>query len=115
MATFSQRLNKSVVFETQSTTRDSFGQPAATWSTAVTAFAEITPLTGRELIAAQAAQSEVTHRVTVRYVAALANPKMVAAMRIKYGTRYFNIKSVTNMNEANRVIVLMCTEGPNNG
>lgn len=75
----------------------------------------VNPLSGRELIAAQAAQSELSTKVTVRYQSSLADPITAAKMRIVYGTRTLNISAVINRNEGNRFIDFLCTEGVNLG
>lgn len=111
----SGNLRKRLTFQTKATTEDALGQPVNTWTTAFTCWGEIQPLTGRELIAAAAVQSAVSHTVTVRYRSELANPKTVAAMRILYNTRVFNIHAPMNEDERNRVVTLMVEEGLNNG
>jgi head-tail adaptor len=57
----------------------------------------------------------VTHSVTVRFAPQLANPKDVAAMRILFGTRIFDIHDSINEDERNRMVTLMAEEGLNNG
>jgi SPP1 family predicted phage head-tail adaptor len=99
---------------------DSFGEPLTGW---VNVFATpdgkiaagVEPLAGRELVAAQAIQVEVSHKITVRYQPALASPKLVATMRALYGTRVFSIGGALNIDERNREITLLATEGVNNG
>jgi len=108
-------LRKRITFQTRQATQDASGQQVNTWVAAFTVWGEIEPISGRELLAAQAVQSEVTHTVTVRYRSELAVPKVVAAMRILYGTRIFNIAASMNEGERNRVMTLMVSEGMNNG
>ena len=106
---------KSVKFQTRDVTVDSYGQQVTSWSDAFSARAAIEPLSARELFAAQALQSEVSHRITVRYRAQLANPTLVAAMRVLYGTRVFDIRGAINIDERRGVVELSATEGLNNG
>lgn len=108
-------LRKRLSFQTRATTQDVSGQQVNTWTTAFTVWGEIEPISGRELLAAQAVQSDVTHTVTVRYRSELAVPKVVAAMRIMYGTRIFNITSGMNEDERNRLVTLQVSEGANLG
>lgn len=91
------------------------GQQALTWTTVATVWSSIEALSARELFAAQAVQSEVSHVITVRYRPELADPKAVAAMRAVYGTRIFNISGAMNLDERNRTVQLMASEGLNNG
>ena len=108
-------LRKRITFQTRDATVDSYGQQATTWSDAFTAWASIEPLSGRELFAAQAVQSEVSHKITVRYRAELANPVAAAAMRVSYGGRIFNIHGALDINERRRLVELPASEGPTNG
>jgi len=50
-------------------------------------------------------QMVVTHRIRIRY-----RTGVIPAMRIKYGTRYFNINSVINPNSDNRMLDILATE-----
>jgi SPP1 family predicted phage head-tail adaptor len=111
-------LRQIVTIQARSTSKDSFGQQLPSWSTYLSGVpAEIQALSGRELIAAQAVQAEVTHQITLRYHPMLADPLAVAAMRIVYingaVTRYFNISAVMNIDERNRQLELMAAEGLN--
>jgi SPP1 family predicted phage head-tail adaptor len=94
---------------------DSYGQQVTSWSDAFTTWASIEALSARELFAAQAVQSEVSHRITVRYRTDLANPAATAAMRAIYNGRIFNIQGATNVDERNRTIEILASEGLNNG
>lgn len=108
-------LRKRITFQQRTTTVDSYGQQTTTWTDLITVWASIEALSARELLAAQAVQSEVSHKITVRYRAEFANPVAVAAMRITYNGRLFNIQGATNIDERNREIDLTCAEGLNNG
>lgn len=106
---------KSIRFQTRDVTVDSYGQQVTTWTDAFSTRASIEPLSARELFAAQAVQSEVSHRITVRYRSQLANPTAVAAMRVLYGTRVFNIVGALNINERHGIVEISATEGLNDG
>lgn len=109
-------LRRRITFQARSGVVDSFGQQQTSWVDLLTAVpAELEALAGRELQVAQAINAEVTHRVTVRYHPQLANPVAVAAMRIVYGARIFNILASMNVDERNREIELMASEGLNQG
>lgn len=114
-------LRRRIQFQQRVVTLDSFGQQIANWIDVLTNVpANIEPLSGRELIAAQAVNAEVSHRITVRYHPALANPVTTASMRVIYQaaagvTRYFNLASAMNVDERNRAIELMANEGLNQG
>lgn len=56
------------------------------WTTIGRPWAKITPIAGREFYAAEQAQSEVTHKIDIRY-----RPGVTADMRLKLGKRIFTI------------------------
>ena len=108
-------LRKRVTFQTRNTATDAYGAQVNTWVDLVTVYASIEPLSGGELYAAQSVQSEVSHNITVRYRPELAVPKIVAAMRVVYGTRIFNLQASINTEERNRHLTIKASEGLNNG
>jgi SPP1 family predicted phage head-tail adaptor len=113
-------LRRRVTIQTRDTSRDTYGQQVTTWTDYMTGVpAAIEPLSGRELVAAQAVFTEVTHLVRVRYSDMLSDPKKVAAMRVVYQnggtTRNFNIGASENVEERNREMHLFTSEGVNNG
>jgi SPP1 family predicted phage head-tail adaptor len=71
---------------------------------------EVAPMSGRELLAAEAVQSSLTHSVSIRYFAGLK-----PSMRIKYGDRLFDIQSVIDEDERHRTMTLLCVEGLSDG
>ena len=111
----SGELRRRITFQTRQTTQDAAGQAVETWVPAFTAWADITPLTGRELMAAQAVQSSVSHMITMRYRSEFANPTQVANMRAVYNGRLFNIHASLNQDERNRSVMLQAEEGLNAG
>lgn len=113
-------LNRRVAIESRASGPDTWGQQTTTWSSLLSSVpAAIDPLAGRELELAQALNSEITTRITVRYHPQLANPAAVAALRVVYtnagGTRYFNVQAARNLDERNRDIELLASEGLNHG
>lgn len=104
-------LRRRVTIQQRVTTQDTFGGQSQTWADfAAHVPAAIEPLSGRELMTAQSTQSEVSHRITIRYL-----PGVTAAMRIVYQGRYFNISAVMNIEERNREMQILASEGLNNG
>lgn len=103
--TCSGDMNKLIIIQTQTTTQDSYGQPQDTWADTYTVYANIKPLVGKEYFQAQQIQSDLTHDVTTRYRTGI-KPKM----RIKYGSRYFEIHAVIDPEEAHQWMYLKCRE-----
>lgn len=102
-----------VQLQSRETSADpTYGSQSTVWTTYATVYADIQPLTGAELLAAQAVQAELTHTVTI-YWSPTIQPK--AADRIVLGARVFDIRSVYNDQEANRLFVMSCVEGLTQG
>jgi SPP1 family predicted phage head-tail adaptor len=86
-------------------TQDGYGEPAEVVTTFATRWASVEPLSGAELYRAHEMHPEVTHSVRLRYL-----DGVTAKMRVLFGTRSFEIKTVLNTEETNRELVLLCTE-----
>jgi len=90
--------------ESQGTT----GELTKTWATDATVWGSIEPLSARELVQAQQIQSDITHRVTMRYRSDLT---VTVEQRILFdSTRVFEIISVLNRDERNEQLELLCKE-----
>jgi SPP1 family predicted phage head-tail adaptor len=105
-------LRRLVSVQSRSTSLDAYGAQSLTWTELKKVYAAIDGLSGRELLAAEAVQSEVTHQITVRYDASLwASPITAAKYRIVYGARYFDIMGMINENERDSIVTLLAAEG----
>lgn len=71
--------------------QDDIGEPVHAWGAFVTVRANVRDLTGRQLFAAQAAQSQVTTRITIRF-----RDDITTAMRVVRGTEIYTIQNVMN-------------------
>jgi SPP1 family predicted phage head-tail adaptor len=100
------RLDKRVTIQSQASTRNSIGEPVQTWSDVATIWASVEPVQGREFWAQQQVQSEVTTRVRIRY-----REGVTASMRVLYGSRVYDIRSVIDPKERHEEMQLMCSEG----
>lgn len=103
------KMNKRISIEqltAGSPAQDTFGEPDQTWSEFAEVWAAIEPIQGREFWAQQQVQSEITHRVRIRYLAGV-----LPDMRIVYSTRIFSIKHIIDPKERHEELQLMCTEG----
>ena len=109
------QLTRRMRIQSRASTQDTFGGPNLVWTDVATVWAEIQPLTGRELDRAQRMASEVSHQITVRYQAIFADPKVVASYRTLYKGRVFNIHASMNEDERNTVLILLASEGLDDG
>ncbi|MGG7058712.1 phage head closure protein [Clostridium tertium] len=76
-----------------------------TWSDIATVRAGIYPISGKEFFAAETVNSEITHKVKIRYIEGLS-----PNMRIKFNNRIFSIESIINFQEKNIELQLLCKE-----
>ncbi len=97
-------LRQLIMIEQRSDAPDALGQPIATWSPLATVRAAAEPLSGRELIAAQAVHAEVTLRLRIRHRADVT-PKM----RVLHQQRYYGINAVLQVSPAETH--LLCSAG----
>ncbi len=109
------QLSRRLRIQSRSTVQDSFGQPQLIWTDLATVWADIQPLTGRELESAQRMASEVTHQITVRFQPIFSDTRVVAGYRALYRGRIFNIQACMNEDERNAVVTLLASEGLNDG
>lgn len=87
--------------------------PTAT-SLFASVWAAVESLTGRELYAAQQRVSEVTHKITIRYMPGiLANMSVVFSDAGDGRPRVFQIMAVQNPDETAHVLYLLCVERDN--
>ena len=111
----SGQLTRRLRIQSRSSAQDSFGGPQLSWGDVATVWADIQPLSGRELESAQRLASEITHQIIVRYQPILADTRVVAGYRALYKARIFNIHACMNENERNAVVVLLASEGLDDG
>lgn len=86
------------------------GTVAEAWADVDTVWAEIVPLSGRELMAAASVQASVNTRITIRW-----REGVVPTMRGLHQGEIFNIKAVLPDPTLRRWLTLMCESGVNNG
>lgn len=102
------QLNRPIVIESPSTTKDAFGQPSTTgWTALLSTWASIRAVTSKEVYALGAGfTSQVTHKVTLRYPTVTITP----AMRVIYRGRTFVVQAVQDPDEERVQLDLLCLE-----
>ena len=88
-----------------SETKDEYGGVTYTWTTKRECWGQIIPLDGKEFIEAMKLNSKLTHRVYIRKY-----NDVKPSWRIKYGSRYFDIKYVFDMKEKGKYTTMLCEE-----
>jgi SPP1 family predicted phage head-tail adaptor len=89
-----------IEIQSNTPTRGADGSEVDKWSTTITTRAKIETTGGREFFSAQRINSETQALFTVRYRVATITPDM----RIKVGSKLYQILFVNNINNRNRVI-----------
>jgi len=100
-----ESMHHRVIIQQATETKGAAGGLIKTWSTYISRWAAIEPLTGREFREAQKENAETNYRIRIRYASGVT-PKM----RVLYGTKAFEILSVVNPLERNIETHLMCKE-----
>lgn len=111
------RLQQRITVQRRSSTLDAYGQEINSWTNIATVWAEVKPISGREKLRSNAmvVEAQLTHEVTVRYSALFTPPTSADAWRILYGSRTFNIEASMNIDELDKQIVFVCSEGSSDG
>ena len=92
---------------TDNSSTDSMGGRIPNWSTAVTIWGRITPLSGKQRSQLANIDSSISHEITIRYRPDLT---FSSDMLIRYNGREFAIKSLYNIDEQNNYIKIMAVE-----
>lgn len=105
------RLRHRIVLQARSGAVNALNELLDTWVDWKAVPAAIEPLSGREFLAAQQVQSDISHRLTIRYLAGVT-PKHRAVWTDPATdvARIFDIRAVLDRDERHREMQLMCTE-----
>lgn len=104
------KYNRIIALQRKTLTPDAYGGQTEAWATYATVWAAVKPLKGRELIAAQAAQSAVANRFEMRY-----RSDVLASDRIQFGGKNYNITAVIDVEDRREELIVMAETGLNNG
>ena len=107
------RLRNKVVLQQPNPTTDSYGQPVYGWATVATIWAAVEPLNGREFFTAQQINAEMKVRIRIRYGSEWAS--ITAAWRVTFNNKTYDIVEIIQPKEINQEIILMCSQGVNEG
>ena len=99
------RLRHRIVIESQSLSTDSQGGSSRAWATRATVWSSITPLRSEERFYNEQLKLQTTHHILIRF-----RSDVDSTDRIKYGSRYFEIVSLKNIDEAGRLLIIVAKE-----
>lgn len=106
----SGKLRHRVTIQAKTLSTDAYGGPVEVWADVETVAASVEPLNGRELTNAQAVFAETTTRITMRYRAWVA-----AANRIVFDGKNYNIHGIIDPKMKHLQLIIMASEGLNEG
>lgn len=100
--------DKVITLQRQAISKNSYGGTLKEWVDVKTIRASVEPLQGREYFSGPFQMGENIVRVRIRY-----QPDLVVdrKMRVKYGSKLFDIYSVIDSKEQHQELQLMCKEG----
>ena len=98
------RLRERVTIQSATEARNSIGEVVQTWGTFAEVWASVDGLSGREVLQSGQQQTEVTHRVRMRYVTGLTQ-----RMRLSWRDRILEITSLLEHNNRTEH-ELLCVE-----
>jgi SPP1 family predicted phage head-tail adaptor len=100
-------LKHKITFHAPVKTKGSMGAAVKTFSGTPTlrARAALWPASAKELIRNGKEGMDITHQIRMRY-----RSEVVHDMQIRFGSRFFNIKSILNKDEANRQLDILAKE-----
>jgi SPP1 family predicted phage head-tail adaptor len=101
------RLQHIITIQSKAKTTDAYGGTIDTWSNLATVWASVEPLMGREMMAAQAAQSEITTRFRIRYLDGVDSTMRIVHKGVNYDIQAPPI----NVNEENRELIILASTG----
>lgn len=104
------RLKHKVIIQEYTDSIDASGGPTGSWTNYITRYASVVPLNGSEFFVSQQLTVDITVRIRIRYDAVAAT--ITSKHRVLWGSRTYDIQTVINPKEANRELVLMCSETP---
>lgn len=96
---FIRNAKHKITIQEVSQTSDAYGAFTTNWVTQSQVFAQILPLSGRELFLQQQTQSKVSSKMVIRYQASLKDTKEMVKKRILFDDRYYSIKFIQNLSD----------------
>lgn len=85
-------LDKVIIIQSRTETKDASGQGVPTWSNFVTVYADILEVRDEEAVRANQKMGIVELKMRIRYY-----PSVTTTMRVSYNSNYYNIKGVQEL------------------
>ena len=101
-------LRHAIQIQQQTATQSASGEPQSTWNTVLATSAKIATASSREVYRAAQFTEQVTHVVTIRWPG--PGVSILGGQQVVFGSRVFELQTVENVQERNRVLLLHCLE-----
>jgi len=98
-------LRHRITIQTHTETRDAIGGVVKTWISSSKRWGSIRPLSGQELVSAKQVDPKVSHKIVIRYQEGLTTDQ-----RLLNNSRVFNISSILNIQERDKLMVILAKE-----
>jgi len=99
------KLRSKVTIQNPYNVEDVFGAVVDTWATYKQVWASIEPLTGKENFDYLKENEEITGKIRIRYLRGVN-----AKMRVKLGSRYWEIVNIIDVNERHKEMIILVKE-----
>ncbi|MDG6880951.1 Bacteriophage head-tail adaptor [Phocoenobacter uteri] len=99
------RLRHRVTLKKQVNTQNDYGAATQEWIDIATVWAGVEPISGKEYFSSQHLNSEVSIKIVIRYLEGV-----LPTSQVVFKNRKFEVVSVLNYREHNRMLQLMCKE-----
>jgi len=103
--TLSSECKKRVIVQTKTSTLDGIGGVTDTWSDARTVWAAISPIKATQVYQYRSVNVDASHIIKIRGAITIAESD-----RIKYGSRYFEVLCVEDIQERGIMKIVTCLE-----
>lgn len=103
-------LSQRITLQQRAATEDALGQPVGVWQPVATVWASAKPLRGREYFQAEAAQSSVDVKFTIRHRAGVT-----PGMRLVWKGQPHDIEAVIDVDGKGEALELMAVAGKGDG
>lgn len=101
-----------IELQTTTQTTASDGTLVDSWSTTMTLWADVRPISMYESFQAHQLQAEITHRIRIRYSSSIVTDYVqgLSKKRVVWGNRVFRIEGHRRVDEVSRWLEFLCVE-----
>lgn len=99
-------LNRRIEVQYLTRVDDGAGGSLSTWDTFMMLWADVQPLSSKEVLSLGQIQATTTHKVIMRY-----RTDILTSHRILYGTKILEITSIIDVDDRHEALELICREG----